>query len=257
MIEVNKVYHEPAESTMEKMDAGSIDLTVTSPPYDKQRIYDGFLFNHETIASGLWRVTADGGVVVWVVADAVKNGSETGTSFRQALYFMSLGFRLHDTMIYQKRNFSNPEKTRYHSVWEYMFVFSKGKPKTFNPIKDRKNLTAGQQGNRGRNTVTQRDGSKYVRAKRIVQEYGMRHNVWLGNTRGQEDFCIELKHPAMMPRWVARDHIRTWSNPGDVVYDPMGGSGTTAEEAEKLGRKWIISECSERYVGLANANLTA
>ena len=236
---------------MVRMQPAFVDLTVTSPPYDKQRLYNGYCFDFENTAKGLYRVTKAGGVVVWIVADGVENGSETGTSFRQALFFKECGFYLHDTMIYQKRNFSHPEKTRYHSVFEYMFVFSKGKPKTFNPIMDRKNLTAGEIGNKGVNTFTLRDGSKSVRTKKVTREFGMRHNIWLGNTRGQEDMCIELKHPAMMPRWIARDHILTWSNEGELVYDPFGGSGTTAEEAEKLNRKWVLSEISKEYCSMA------
>src|SRR5262249_32014338 len=148
------------------------------------------------------------------------------------------GLRLHDTMIYQKRNFSHPEKTRYHSVFEYMFVFSKGAPKKFNPIMDRKNLTAGKMGNLGINTFTEKDGSKSVREKKLTKEWGMRHNVWLAKTRGQENMCIELKHPAMMPKWIVRDHIRTWTNEGDLVYDPLAGSGTTGIVAAQMNRNW-------------------
>lgn len=246
-MEINKIYNENHLVTMGNMPDEFIDLTVTSPPYDKLRDYEGYDFDFEKCANELWRVTKKGGVVVWVVGDETINGSETGTSFKQAIYFMSCGFRLHDTMIYQKRNFSHPERNRYHSVFEYMFVFSKDKPKTFNPIFDRKNLTAGEIGNKGVNTFTLRNGEKSERKKNLTKDFGMRHNVWLGNTRGQEDMCIKLQQPGMMPRWIARDHIKSWSNRGDLVYDPCGGSGTTVQEAEKLGRKWIMSEISDKY----------
>lgn len=253
---LNKVYCESAVKTLARMPDGFLDLTVTSPPYDQQRTCYKHRFPFEKIAEGLHDKTKKGGVVVWNVASQVIRGSETLTPFYQAIYFVEqCGFLLHDTMIYQKRNFSHPESKRYHSVFEYMFVFSKGKPKAFNPIKDRKNLRAGEMGNKGVNSFTLRDGSKSVRAKKHITEFGMRHNVWLGSTRGQEECCVKLKHPAMMPKWMARDHILSWSNPGDVVYDPMGGSGTTIIEAEKLNRRWIMSEISKKYCADAKKDI--
>ena len=144
---------------MTSIPSASIDLTVTSPPYDNLRTYNGFTFDFEGIAQELYRVTKDGGVVVWIVGDATIKGSESGTSFRQALYFMQCGFNLHDTMIYQKHNFSNPSNNRYHQIFEYMFILSKNKPKSFNPILDRKNIEAGKVGSWGKNTVRQKDGS--------------------------------------------------------------------------------------------------
>ena len=153
-----------------------------------------------------------------------------------------------DTMIYQKTNFSHPEKNRYHSVFEYVFILSKGAPKTFNPIMDRENITAGEIGNLGVNTFTERDGSKSVRSKKMTKEFGMRHNVWIGLTRGQEEMCQELPHPAMMPKWLVRDLIISWSNKGDIVLDPMAGSGTTPQIAKRLGRKTIAIDISEKYV---------
>ena len=246
-MELNKTYYEDCQVTMGRMRPCFVDLTVTSPPYDNQRTYNGYVFDYKKTADELWRITKDGGVVVWIIADGVHKGSETGTSFKHALYFMSLGFNLHDTMIYQKRNFSHPEKTRYHSVFEYMFILSKGKPKTFNPIVDRENISKGKIGCLGVNAFALKDGSRSVRKKRLINDYGMRHNVWLGNTRGQEDMCVKLQHPAMMPKWIARDHILSWSNEGDLVYDPFHGSGTVGAEAEKLNRNWIASEISEVY----------
>lgn len=202
------------------------------------------------------RVLAIGGICCWIVNDGVENGSETVTSCKQKIFFHeTLGLRIHDTMIYKKRNFSHPEKTRYHQTFEYVFVFSKGAPKTFNPLMDRKNLTAGCVGNLGINTFTERDGSKSVRSKKVTAEFGMRHNVWEGNTRGQEDMCIPLKHPAMMPRWLARDLILSFSNPGDLVVDPMAGSGTTGEEALKCGRKTILIDANPDYVSEINNRL--
>lgn len=258
-MKTNHIYFENCLITMARMADGSIKCTITSPPYDKMRTYGhDYSFEFEKIARELWRITAEGGVVVWVVADQTgEDGGETGNALRQALFFQSLGFLIFDTMIYQKLNFSNPAKGKYHQIWEYMFVFSKGIPKTFNPIMDRKNKTAGKLGSLGKNTVTKKDGSKGERRRKVNSEYGMRYNVWLGKTRGQEEMCKKLKHPAMMPKWVARDHIRTWTNEGDVVFDPMGGSGTVAGECDKLNRPWIIADSNEQYCLDAAADLKA
>jgi site-specific DNA-methyltransferase (adenine-specific) len=177
------------------------------------------------------------------------NGSESLTHARQGIYFVDeCGFNLHDTMIYEKSNFSHPEKVRYHQAFEYILVLSKGSPRAFNPIRDKKNATAGCVGNLGVNTFTEKDGSKSVRSKKITAEYGMRLNVWKGNTRGQEDMCTVLKHPAMMPKWLARDLILSWSNTGDTIIDPFAGSGTTTIAAESLNRNSVSIEINPSYI---------
>lgn len=248
MIDLNKIYYEDHLTTLAAMPNKSVQLVVTSPPYDGLRDYDGYAFDFILLAVQLTRVLADGGIIAWNVSDQTVNGSETLTSCKQKIFFNEIcGLKIHDTMIYQKRNFSHPEKNRYHNVFEYVFIFSKGKPKTFNPIMDRRNLTAGQIGNLGANTFTKKNGSKSVRTKKLIQEFGMRHNVWLGNTRGQEDMCVTLSHPAMMPKWLAADLIKSFSNEGDVVYDPCAGSGTVCEQAEILNRQWLGSEISSDY----------
>ena len=197
-----------------------------------------------------------GGVLCWNVNDMMINGSESLTHARQAIYFVDVvGFNLHDTMIYKKSNFSHPEKVRYHQIFEYILILSKGSPRTFNPIKDKKNATAGCVGNLGVNTFTEKDGSKSVRSKKVTAEYGMRLNVWEGNTRGQEEMCTELKHPAMMPKWLARDLILSWSNTGDLVVDPFAGSGTTGEMAKETGRDCILIEINPAYISIAKERL--
>lgn len=230
---------------MKEIASGSIDLTVTSPPYDNLRTYNGSLEWGEhvwkPILSELFRVTKKGGVVVWVVGDATIKGSETGTSFKQALWAMECGFRLHDTMIYQKHNFSNPSNNRYHQIFEYMFIFSKGKPKTFNPIKDRKNIEAGNIGCRGKNTNRQPNGSFATRVKKIVAEFGMRYNVWRLQTE------MKPLHPAQFPEKLANDHIVSWSNEGDTIFDPLMGSGTTGKMVNLNNRNFIGIEKVEEY----------
>ena len=230
---------------LKTLDDGSIDLTVTSPPYDNLRTYNGFTFDFENIAKELFRVTKQGGVVVWVVGDATINGSESGTSFRQALYFKDIGFNLHDTMIYQKHNFSNPSNNRYHQIFEYMFILSKGKIKTFNPISDRKNIEAGKIGSWGKNTVRQSDGSFKENSKKINSEYGMRYNIWRIKTE------MNPLHPAQFSEQLAHDHIISWSNEGNIVLDCFMGSGTTGKMAKQLKRNFIGIEISEEYMNIA------
>jgi DNA modification methylase len=232
-----------------------IDLTLTSPPYDNLRTYNGYSFDFQGIAKELCRVTKDGGVVVWVVGDATINGSETGTSFKQALYFKEIGFNLHDTMIWKKPNFSNPSSNRYHQTFEYMFVLSKGSPKSFNSIKDRKNIYAGNLGSFGKNTSTQVDGTKKIRERKIISEFGQRHNVWEINTSGQENIGKAINHPATFPEKLAHDHIVSWSNEGDTVLDCFLGSGTTGKVAKQLNRKFIGIEISEEYLKIAKERI--
>ena len=232
-----------------------IDLTVTSPPYDNLRDYKGYSFDFKSIAKELFRVTKQGGVVVWVVGDATINGSETGTSFRQALYFMECGFNLHDTMIYQKQGFANPSNNRYHQVFEYMFVFSKGTPQTTNLIKDKINNWGNTE--TGNTSQRQIDGSTIRTGKRNISYIGMRYNVWeIKNEGGWNNIDIVVKkHPASFPENLAKDHIYSWSNEGDLVYDPFMGSGTTAKMAHIYKRNWIGSEISQEYTDLANKRL--
>ncbi len=216
-----------------------IDCVVTSPPYDDLRTYGGYnTWDFEGTARELYRVLKPGGVICWNVNDGTdKNGSKTGTSYRQLLFFMEIGFNYHDCIIYKKKNASHPPKHRYRQETEWVFILTKGKPKTFNPISDRKNKTAGKVGCFGRNTFTNADGTKSERKKKIVADYGLRGNVWEGNTRGQEDCCQpQDDHPAKMPRWLARDLIISYSNEGDLVADPFAGSGTTLIEGRNLDR---------------------
>jgi site-specific DNA-methyltransferase (adenine-specific) len=243
------IYYENCLDTMARIEDGSIDLTVTSPPYDNLRSYNGYSFDFEAVARELYRITKDGGVVVWVVGDATIDGSETGTSFRQALFFKEIGFNLHDTMIYQKHNFSNPSSNRYHQIFEYMFVFSKGKPKTFNALKDRPNVEAGKIGSWGKNTSRQVDGTMVERKRKVNTEFGMRYNIWRIKTE------MKPLHPAPFPEELARDHVLSWSNPGDVVYDPFMGSGTTAKVAIETGRKYLGSEISSEYWEVAQKRI--
>jgi site-specific DNA-methyltransferase (adenine-specific) len=228
-----------------------IDLTVTSPPYDNLRTYNGYSFDFEPIARELYRVTKDGGVVVWIVGDATIKGSETGTSFRQALYLKDIGFNLHDTMIYGKDSFQKPSHNRYWSCFEYMFIFSKGKPTTYNLISDRPNSQKGKTVKS--KTVRNLDGSTSSRNPVQISDYGKRTNIWFYSTgymKGAKD-KIAYSHPAIFPEQLANDHIISWSNERELVYDPFTGSGTTAKMAILNNRHFIGSEVSKEYCEIA------
>jgi site-specific DNA-methyltransferase (adenine-specific) len=244
---INKIHNMDCIEGMRMLPDNSIDLTVTSPPYDDLRKYNGFDWEFETVAKELYRITKQGGVVVWIVADSTSKGSETGTSFRQALYFKQIGFNLHDTMIWQKIS-AYQHKNRYIPSFEYMFVLSKGKPKVVNLIRDRKNKWAGT---KVHGTERQSDGELRPRSthqkRKSVPEFGARYNIW--------DIPPERHnktgHPAVFPVKLAQDHILTWSNESDTVLDPFIGSGTTALAALFNNRQYIGFEISKEYCEIA------
>jgi len=254
---INQIICGDCVEVMKSWPEECIDLTVTSPPYDDLRDYRGYTFDFESIARELYRVTKPGGVVVWVVGDATINGSETGTSFRQALYFKDVcGFNLHDTMIYKKKASRFPDTNRYYQVFEYMFVFSKGRPKTVNLIRDRRNLGFG---NAICEHARQKDGTLKKRKGKIISKLGVRFNIWEYPTGGGISARDEIafQHPAIFPEQLAADHIISWSNPGDIVLDPMCGSGTTCKMALKLGRRFMGIDIAEEYCEIARKRVEA
>ncbi len=233
------IHNEDCLTTMAGMPNGYIDLTLTSPPYDNLREYNGYSFDFETIAKELYRVTKPNGMLVWVVGDAVINGSESGSSFKQALYFKELGFKLHDTMIYEKNSPAYPARAngnRYTQIFEYMFVFAKGKVPT-QLICDKPNKWAGHKDFSGK-------------LKNPVPDFSPRNNIWKYTTSFNG-----WKHPAPFPEALAHDHIISWSKENDLIYDPFMGSGTTAYVAKQLNRRWIGSEISAEYCEMINKRL--
>lgn len=253
MLDINKTHNMDCVAGMALLDEESVDLVVTSPPYDHLRSYDGYYFDYKKTVEALLRVVKRGGVVVWIVNDGTIDGGESGTSFRQALAFMESGFILHDTMIWEKGPGTFPCPVRYTQSFEYMFVFSKGRPKAFNPICDHKNSAYGQKNNGTSRGVDGKTFKKSNSGKTVVEEYGKRFNVWhqigvRNNTTG---------HPAPFPLQLAKDHIKSWSNEGDLVLDPFMGSGTTGLAALELNRRFIGFEISEKYSKIANERTDA
>lgn len=251
---LDNIIHGDCIDVIKNIPNESIDLTVTSPPYDSRRDYKGYVFDYKLLARELYRVTKNGGVVVWVVGDETEKFCETLTSFKQAIYFVEdIGFKLLDTMIYMKKGGppAYPTLRRYTPMFEYMFVFIKGyKPITFNPLKDRKNIWAGTTPGF---SARQKDGSLKTNDPGTVRETSLRHNVWeydVGRNKDTKDE-IAYGHPARFPESLARDHILSWSNEGDIVLDPMCGSGTTCKMALLNNRHYIGIEIAEEYIQIA------
>lgn len=265
---LNKIHLGNSVDIMREMPDNCIDLVLTSPPYDSLRTYKGkitdekydehFSFPFVDMAKELYRITKDGGIVVWVVNDQIVNGGESGNSFRQALKFQEIGFKIYDTMIYHKNGASFPESARYSQVFEYMFVLLKGKkPNSANMIKDKENRWAGST-NFGKRSSRTKDGEIKIMDNFTVAKYGSRYNVWyINNGAG---FTTKDKyayaHPAMFPESLAEDHILSWSKEGDVVLDPMNGSGTTSKMAKVNNRNYIGIDLNQEYIDIAERRLS-
>lgn len=238
-MKINHIYIENCLDTMSRFDDEVIDLTVTSPPYDNLREYNGYVFDFPAIAQELYRVTKKDGLLVWIIGDATIGGSETGSSFKQALHFIDLGFKLHDTMIYEKNSPAYPANrngNRYTQIFEYMFVFAKGEvPKQL--ICDKANKWAGHKDFSGK-------------LKNPVPDFSPRNNIWKYTTSFNG-----VKHPAPFPELLAQDHILSWSKPGGLIYDPFMGSGTTAKMALLNGRNFVGSEISSEYADIAYSRI--
>lgn len=248
MLDINRIYCTDCIDGMNLLDDCSIDLVVTSPPYDSLRDYNGYNFNCHDVIRYLYRVLKVGGVVVWVVGDQVVNGSKTLTSFKQAIDFQESGFNVHDVMIYKKKNTPFMRSNAYTNCFEYMFVFSKGSPKTFNPLKDK---TARS----GYEMLVHNKTSDGVNKKSIgkLNELKTRSNIWeyavgLGGSTSDR---VAFKHPAIFPESLAVDHILSWSSKGDLVLDPFMGSGTTAKACVITGRNYIGFDISDDYCKIA------
>ena len=261
-----KLYNGDCLEVMDRLieEGVNVDLTVTSPPYDDIRNYKKTLawdFDiFKKVANRLYEITKEGGIVVWIVGDKTVKGSESGTSFKQALYFKEIGFNLHDTKIYQKNTSSFPARrngNRYTQIFEYMFIFSKGKPKVVNLICDKENKWAGHT-NWGKNTYRGVDDNLKVLSNiKPVPKFSPRNNIWLYQVNGgflTKD-KIAHKHPAIFPEKLAQDHILSWSNEGNVILDCFMGSGTTGKMAIFNNRKFIGIEKVKNYFDIASKRI--
>ncbi len=251
-IKTNEIYNCDCIELMKSMDENYVDLTITSPPYDDLRNYKGYHFEFGEVAKSLYRITKKGGIVVWVIGDKIIKGNRTLTSFKHAIFFQECGFNVHDIMIYRKKNTPFMRSNAYTNCYEFMFIFSKDKPNTFNPLTEK---TVRQ----GLEMVVHNKGADAVN-KKVLKELKpnkTKTNIWDyavglgGSTIDKEAF----KHPAIFPEKLAEDHILSWSNEGDIVFDPMCGSGTTLKMAKKLKRLFIGCDISSEYVDISKKRL--
>ncbi|MDA3042634.1 MULTISPECIES: DNA-methyltransferase [unclassified Campylobacter] len=260
IIEKNRIYNAKSDEMLKCFPDNYVDLVVTSPPYDDLRDYKGVsAWNFEVfkvVANELYRVMKPGGVVVWVIGDKTNKGNKSLTSFKQALYFQEIGFDMFDVIIYEKAGSGPPHPNRYFNSFEHMFVLSKGKPKTINLLKDKPNKWAGQY-TYGEVTRREKDGSLTAKGRKKINEFGIRTNVWrYANGKGfATKDKIAYEHPAIFPEKLVEDHIKSWSNEGDLVLDPFAGSGTTAKVAHLLNRDWIAIEVVKSYCDLAKKRI--
>lgn len=259
-MEFGRIYNENCVDTLVRMDEDVLDMTITSPPYDDLRDYNGYSLPIDRIAELLYLKTKPGGVVIWVVGDRTVDGSESLTSFSHAFAFRTAGFRVHDTMIYAKNNpIPSDCGKRYRQCFEYMFCFSKGQPATFNPItqkiKQEKAFKSFRITSVGRNDLAHDHVAPKERKLDNIFFYGdseiFYYNVGTSSSKDK----VAFGHPAIFPEQLVEDQIRTWTNEGDLVYDCFLGSGTTAKIAHALGRRWIGSEISADYVEIAEKRL--
>ncbi len=231
---------------------GVVNLVVTSPPYDNLRNYNSYKFDFQGIVEQLYRIIHNNGIIVWVVGDKINNGNKSLTSFRQAIYFQDIGFKVHDIMIYKKKNTPFMRRNAYTNCYELMIVLSKKGPKVFNPLQTRtvRNGVEKSVFNKG-------PDAKNIKRKVVLKKKKTKINIWTyavgygGSTRDK----IAFQHPAIFPENLARDHILSWTNENDLVFDPMCGSGTTCKMAKLLNRKYIGCDISEDYCTLAKARI--
>ena len=248
----NNIYNIDCIEGMKKLPDNCVDVVVTSPPYDDLRSYNGYSFEFEKIGTELFRIIKHGGVMVWVVGDKIKNGNKSLTSFKQCIYFQEIGFNVHDVMIYRKKNTPFMRSNAYTNCYEFMFILSKGKPKTFNPLK-MKTVRSGKEklvSNKKADGINNKVDGKLNEEKTLPNIWD--YAVGLGGSTNDK---IAFQHTAIFPEKLAQDHILSWSNENDLIFDPMSGSGTTCKMAKLNNRNFLGFEISEEYTDLSKKRL--
>lgn len=249
-----ELYNNNCLNTLDELikDNREVDCIITSPPYDNLRNYKNtseWNFDvFKSVAEKIYKILKKGGVLVWIVSDQTIKGSETGTSFKQALYFKDLGLNLHDTMIWQKKDPIPLTHNRYEQCFEYMFILSKGKPKTFNPIR----VPCKTVGFKRRHSSNKENGSAVRNREEITENKKdkIKKNIW--------DFAVahtRYNHPAIFPLNLIKDHVLSWTNEGDIILDPFMGSGTTGVACRDLERDFIGIELVDEYFNIAKERI--
>lgn len=250
---LNKIHHFDAVVGLRLLPADCIDLTLTSPPYDWIRDYNGTFdpakFPFVRIAEELYRITAPGGVVLWITRDQQQDCCESGTSAKQMLYFKNIGFNV-QTMIVDSIS-ARHRRYCYGMPPQFCFVLSKGRPKAFHPIRDKPNTEPGRIKSW---SARNRDGRIRKGKPKEIPKYGRRSHIWLYPTGFGlvSDDPLPRNAPAPMVETVAGDLMLSYSNPGDLILDPMAGLGTTGKVAVKLNRQFIGFERVRKYCDVAN-----
>lgn len=254
--ELNEIYCIDCVEGMKKIPDNSVDIVVTSPPYDGIRDYNGFNFDLHETGRGLIRILKEGGIVAMVIQDQTKNFGKTLTSFKTIIDWCdNIGFKLFECVIYRKHGSEGAWWTnRFRVDHEYMPIFLKGeKPQYFNKenlkvpsIHGGKVMT----GSGSRRT----DGKTNARVTRPINTMKCRGTIWNYLMAGDKD-PIKRQHPAPFPDQIPLDFIECFCPPGGVVLDPFMGSGSTAVAAKKLNRKYIGFDTSEEYIKIAHARL--
>lgn len=234
----------------------SVDLVLFSPPYDGVRDYRGnWTLDLPALGSELLRVVKDGGFAVMVIADGTKNQRKSMTTFRTAVAWEDAGWSLFESVIYSRDGRPGAWwATRFRVDHEHILMFYKGKRPRPVTHHDGLRVPSKHAGKKWTGTQRLTDGT-LVKTSATVAADKCRGTIWHYATSNSEGNRTKAKHPATFPDALARDVILALSAPGDVVYDPMMGSGTSVVIAAQEGRRWLGNDFFAEYVEIAQQRL--
>lgn len=254
---LNEVYCGDCVKLMKLLPDSTIDLVVTSPPYDKIRDYNGSIhFDLHKTGQEIFRVLKSGGIAVMVIQDQTKNFGKSLTSFKTIIDWCdNIGFKLFETIIYRKNGSEGVWWTkRFRVDHEYMPIFLKGKkPQYFNkeplkiPSKHGGKVMTGS-GSRKTNGETQKTVTRAINFKKC------RGTIWNYLMAGDKN-PLKRKHPAVFPDKIPYDFIQCFCPEEGIVLDPFAGSGSTLVMAKKLRRSFIGFDIVPEYCELARERL--